>query len=274
MNVTAATTPADITAQLENMTAVELRKLGGAMGIKGASKGKKAELVASITELLLASLENLRAEAAKMAAEREAEVKAIEIESTPNEAPAAPAEGKCIACGMRNGMTAKQAREQGMGGSYRDICLPCYEEAGWENTHSDAGHADFDLANLTEEQATEVHGCWICYPELNEAKKAPRAGRSRAGMVIIAKGTEIHKSATFKAAAEAAGWTVTVQSETYEPGEDAEGEGTRYYATATRGDDSISLAWDGRAYDYPASSAHMAGKVRKIRNLKEALRVL
>jgi hypothetical protein len=73
---------------------------------------------------------------------------------------------------------------------------------------------------------------------------------------------------------------VTVQSETYELPEDAEGEGTRFYATATRKSgtnsdaDSISLAWDGRAYDYPESSAVIGGKSRKIRNLKEALRVL
>jgi hypothetical protein len=62
--------------------------------------------------------------------------------------------------------------------------------------------------------------------------------------------------------------------ETYELEADAEGEGTRYYATATRGDEAIALAWDGRAFDYPASSAHFGGKARKVRNLKEALRLL
>lgn len=251
----------DLTAiEIQNLTAVELRKLGGQAGIKGASKGKK--------EFLMGTLLSIRHEQL-----REAEAAAAAAAPVVTEAPAAP-QGKCSVCGVRNGMTAKQAREQGLGSSYRDICVPCYDEGGWENSHSDAGHEHMDLANLTEEQAAEVHGCWICYPELNEAKKAPRAGRSRAGMVIVAKGTEIHKSATFKLAAEAAGWTVTMQSETYELGEDAEGEGTRYYATATKGDDAISLAWDGRAYDYPASSAQLAGKARKIRNLKEALRVL
>lgn len=101
-------------------------------------------------------------------------------------------------------------------------------------------------------------------------KKATATGRSRLGMVIIAKGSEIHKSQTFKAAAEAAGWTVTVTGEVYE----GDTEATRYYADAYKGENAIQLAWNGRAYDYPASSALINGRNRKIRNLKEALRVL
>lgn len=110
--------------------------------------------------------------------------------------------------------------------------------------------------------------------EAREARKATATGRSRAGMVIVAKGTEIHKSETFRAAAEAAGWGVKVIRESYELSDDAEGDGTRFYATAERDGDSISLAWDGRAYDYPNSSALINNKNRKVRNLKEALRLL
>ena len=104
----------------------------------------------------------------------------------------------------------------------------------------------------------------------DDSEAAKKARRSRRGMVIVAKGTEVHKSQTFKVAAEAAGWTVTVTGEVY----DGETEATRYYADAYKGENAIQLAWDGRAYDYPASSALINGKNRKIRNLKEALRIL
>jgi hypothetical protein len=241
------------------ITVTNLRKIFTEQGIKGAGKWKREDFTSTII-------------AAEFAAYAEAETrKPVEVAA---EAPAAPGKGKCIVCGIRNGMSAATRRSQGLSKDFSDQCLPCYEEGGWENSHSDAGHDDLNLAKLTEEQAAEVHGCWICYPELNQAKRPARQGQSRAGMVIVAKGTEIHKSLLFKKEAEAIGWTVEISKETYEMAADAEGEGTRHYATATRGADSISLAWDGRAYDYSASSARIAGKDRKVRNLKEALRLI
>lgn len=102
-----------------------------------------------------------------------------------------------------------------------------------------------------------------------------KARRSRRGMVIVAKGTEIHKSETFRVAAEANGWTVEVTRTTdviEEDGEEFETE--LYVAIAKREDDEIELAWEGRAYNYPNSSALLGGKSRKVRNLKEALRFL
>jgi Rho termination factor-like protein len=231
MNITAA----EITAHLQSMTAVELRKLGAKVGIKGASKGKKAELVAAIAEMRIA-------EAAKLAAKEAASVKPAKRSS------------KCTDCG----------RKEGFRGS--ELCDDCREYAEWENTHSDNGHENGE--------GEFAEGCPVCHPELDPRKGPVKTGRSRAGMVIVAKGTEIHKSETFRVAAEAAGWTVTVQSETYELPEGTTGEGTRYYATATKGESHIALAWDGRAYDYPESGASFHGKARKVRNLKEALRLL
>lgn len=237
----------DLTA----ITAVEARKLGAAIGIKGASKGKKADLLQSLTKEKAAQLEDKLAREAREAAE-----------AAPVAVTEEPKKGMCNVCGKRRAVKSTNGQ-----------CGQCFEEGGWENTHNDGGHEGLDLANLTKEQAEEVHGCWICYPELNRAQVF-RTGRSRAGMVIVAKGTEIHKSQTFRKAAEAAGWTVIIQTETYELGDDAEGEGTRHYATARKGTESMSLAWDGRAYDYPSSSAVLNGKDRKVRNLKEALRLL
>lgn len=231
----------------------DLRKIYSAQGIKGFSSANRAAFTANIEAAHTEALEiheGMMVLALAAAAAQVEVAKVVEVEVAKK--------GMCIVCTIRKG-TSKNGRD------FRDMCDACYQEAGWENTHSDGDH----------ENGTETDdACWICHPELNKAKAEAKAGRSRAGMVIVAKGSEIHKSETFRVAAEGAGWTVTMERETYELEADAEGEGTRYYATATKGDDSISLAWDGRAYDYPASSAELSGKGRKVRNLKEALRLL
>lgn len=241
------------------MNVTDLRKAFASQGIKGFSSANRATFTAAI-------------EAAEIAAYAE------DAERTPvaEVAPAAPEKGMCGVCGKRRSYTGKGT---GVEDAPRasDLCNFCFTEGGWENAHSDSAHEGILVvaaADRTEDQNLEISGCWICFPDLNLVNREARPGRSRAGMVIVAKGTEIHKSETFRVAAEAAGWTVTMLRETYELEADAEGEGTRYYATATRGEESISLAWDGRKYDYAESGASFAGKGRKVRNLKEALRLL
>lgn len=225
------------------ITVTNLRKIFTEQGIKGASSANREHFNTVIA-------------AAEVSAYAEdAERKPV----APEQAATATKRGICTECGAKEDFRAS------------GLCKPCREYGEWENTHSDENHADSQLrADVT------LDGCQVCYPELDgrKARKATTTGRSRAGMVIVAKGSEIHKSMVLKTAAEAIGWTVEIERETYELADDATGEGTRYYATATRGEDSISLAWDGRAYDYAASSARINGKDRKVRNLKEALRLL
>jgi hypothetical protein len=251
----------DVTGtDFQNLTAVELRKFAAKAGVKGASKGKKADLIAALEVI----------EAAQLKAAVDAKAAA---EAKPVEAPKV-AKNLCPICGLRKKYSGAANGE--VAPRLSDMCNPCYAEGGWENSHSDSNHdaiLETPVADRTPEQLAEIEGCWICFPDLNLAKFTVRGARSRAGMVILAKGTEYHKSATFKAHAEAAGWTVTVAEERYEVEDDEEGM-TRYFATATKGEHSISLAWDGRAYDYHASSARLAGKDRKVRNLKEATRLL
>jgi hypothetical protein len=225
-----------LTTDLTTLTTVELRKLAAREGVKGMSSARKADLLS----LLGGRKERLEREAA----EAKAQVEVIDGWE--------PKKGSCEDCGRKVGKSG-----------HPTLCTPCFDYAGWENTHSDSGH-DVDASA----PKAEMDECPVCHPEL-DPRKAKATGRSRAGMVIVAKGSEIHKSQIFKEAAEAAGWTVTVTGESY--GED---EVTRYYADAHKGDEAIQLAWDGRAYDYAASSARINGKDRKIRNLKEALRVL
>lgn len=178
-------------------TAVELRKAAAELGIKGASKGRKADLILAIMDLVYAAQD------------------------------------------------AKKAEDAELAEKYQAV--------------------------LDAEKALETSTA----PEATDEAAAKKARRSRLGMVIVAKGTEIHKSATFKAAAEASGWSVelTVTVETVEEdGEEFEIE--KHTAVATREGDSIVMVWNGRAYDYPASQGFIGGKDRKIRNLKEALRVI
>lgn len=212
----------------------DLRKTYSAQGIKGFSSANRAAFTA---DFLAAWDAAITEDAARK----------------PVVAPVAPVakKGTCEDCGRKVGKSG-----------HPTLCSPCFDYAGWENTHNDSNHQN------GEGEDAEI--CPVCHPEL-DPRTAVKPGRSRMGMVIVAKGTEIHKSATFKAAAEAAGWTVNVLGYVTE---DEDDETERYVATATKGDNVIELAWYGRAYDYPASSAKFNGRSRKVRNLKEALRLI
>ena len=226
-------------------TAVELRKAAAELGIKGASKGRKADLIAEIMKLVEAAKE------AAQVAELQKIAKAPIKKTT--------GKGTCEDCSRKVNKKI-----------HPDLCPVCYDYAGWENTHNDAGHEAL-ADSMDSAEAEETTDCPVCHPELDR-RKVKATGRSRAGMVIVAKGTEVHKSETFRVAAEAAGWRVSIHVEDYSDG--SEEGATRHYADAHRDGEAIQLAWDGRAYDYPSSSARIGGKDRKVRNLKEALRLL
>lgn len=92
----------------------------------------------------------------------------------------------CNVCNTRRPKTGSKGTETS---PHNDMCNYCFEEGGWENTHSDANHdaiaaevadkggdpasylSKNDLAEL-DFMAT----CWICHPELNLAQKP--AGKS------------------------------------------------------------------------------------------------
>lgn len=63
-----------------------------------------------------------------------------------------------------------------------DLCNPCYDFAGWENTHSDQAHqAYIDGSWMPEDQMVadlenEMAACWVCHPELRTDMDAARAG--------------------------------------------------------------------------------------------------
>lgn len=227
-----------IGTDLRAMKTVELRKLAALGGIKGQSSARKEQLLSLLERVQIHQDEQAEAAAAAK--------------------PVKKATG-CEDCGRK--VNKK---------NHPSLCDVCLDYAGWENTHNDANHEAL-LDSMDSAEVEETTECPVCHPEL-DPRTARKTGRSRLGMVIIAKGSEVHKSQIFKAAAEAAGWTVTITAEDYSDG--SEDGATRYYADAIRNGDAVQLAWDGRRYDYPASSARIGGKDRKVRNLKEALRLL
>jgi len=162
---------------LEIMTTVELRKLAGQVGVKGMSSGRKADLLDKLYQMKV-EIDN----------QRQAEQKPV---VTPESKPAkATGKKRCAVCEIR---PASPLTAEGM------TCELCYEEAGWENAHSDHGHDDIDTYSLENTHFTEqaevdayiaetkqeMESCWICQPSLNKASGAKvRVGTPRLGMTF------------------------------------------------------------------------------------------
>lgn len=188
--------------------------------------------------------------------------------------------------------------------SVQDACLLCATEGEWENTHTDGSHeklaqlvdqidiftavelrkaassagvknaAKYKSAQLRElfakAIADERKGCWICYPELNEAQRTTKArvtGErfSRKGQVIHvplrAPGEE--KAAVIVKAAPGAPIQIFTEK-----------QGT-VRLDLTTPSFVLILAWDAKGrYDYDRSVAAVGGKQKKVRNVSEALRIL
>lgn len=223
---------------LPGVSATELRKMAPQFGLKGMSSARKADIIAAITEVLNAQI---------FEAEREAELAAIEAESKPN--PVATKRGFCTECG----------RKEDFRGS--GLCEADRTYGEWENNHSDEGHGQ-EGGNA---DGATPNDCWVCHPELDERKaKRPQAGSSKAGMVVHAKGDISAKVAVVREAAEARGLKVLAETLKHE-----------YRLVATGDGFELTVTWDGHGrYDYPKSGALVAGKVRKVRNVSEALRLI
>lgn len=164
---------------------------------------------------------------------------------------------------------------KGFGSANRATFLAAIEAAEIEAHAENEQYADSMEFAIAEREIEADNRALQAAPVTTEVKRRRNAfGRSRAGMVIVAKGTEFHKSLTFKAAAEAAGWHVEIEREwTGEVDEDGEPI-ERYRALATRSGSMVEGSWIGKAWDYAGSGAGIGGKARKVRNLKEALRIL
>lgn len=135
-----------------------------------------------------------------------------------------------------------------------DWCNPCANMGQMEISH-DNGHE-----SISEDE------CWLCHPELDETAEdyTPRNGTVRQGMAIVAKGGAKDKANLLVAAIVA-----------------AKGEAkfsTRKGLTTLKGKladgSEIKVMWDQDRYVYGPSTLSVDGKVRKVRNVSEWLRVI
>jgi hypothetical protein len=137
------------------------------------------------------------------------------------------------------------------------MCEPCFEYAGWENTHTDDRH----------EEATKPHR-WI---ELGMAE-CPVCEGHKIGPFAPAKSDgQIHKKAlAFEAEARKAGWNALART-----GFAANGGPVVSIVTATRGAEDLTIIWDGAACRNTGTK-HKGpdGKVRQVRNASAARKIL
>jgi hypothetical protein len=92
---------------------------------------------------------------------------------------------KCTVCAKPVNTRNSAAKLRGAMG-YEDMCAECYDEAGWENTHSDNGHGP---ANRDEE-------CPVCKAEQAQAAKDEAIlARNRASFTNTPAPTEEERAA-------------------------------------------------------------------------------
>jgi hypothetical protein len=169
-------------------------------------------------------------------------------------------------------------------GGHADYCNACFEEASWENTHTDQGHetcptleeindpsAEWTSENDKQDALdvrAEMADCWICNPELNEAQKEyrERQGSSRVGMTIH---VSIRAAGVTKAEETAAQLDESYEAKISKPTK-RNGQTTKLTFVSTI--QTFILSWDARGR-FVTGSVTENGKTRKVRNVSEALRL-
>lgn len=76
----------------------------------------------------------------------------------------------CTDCGVRKIDRTTDAADS-------HLCTPCFDYAGWENTHSDSGHDDPEGSDTTY-LANEMEICPVCNPELDPRNVKIRTGHT------------------------------------------------------------------------------------------------
>lgn len=236
-------------AEIDALSSTALREYAKEIGVKRAANDTKFTLMGKVLKKV-AELELEAAEAAKIA-KAAAVAKGVKA-------------AKAKLCTIPD-CTRKQSTTV-IGPEMCDLHL---EEGGWENEHQDQQHDEVaeEIARggeLTPEWESETKGCWICHPELNpllaEETPAEANPRSKAGMVVLAKGTYIHKSdLVCKEIIEAGGEIVKLSTKDDKTQLLAKWNGVE-----------IVAGWTGDAFNYALAS--WDGK--KYRNVKELVRLL
>lgn len=190
----------------------------------------------------------------------------------------------CSICSLRPVASLQNRNEAGMSGDM-DYCVPCFDEAGWENSHSDDDHEGFE--SLTVRQSSfrtkaeleawkadlreTVKACWVCTPELNLAKRpyTPRQGTSRAGMTIT---VPIREAGEVKAEVVRVALTDERQNGRFEISIKTVKKTGEVFLSAKSAQESFQLRWDARGR-FAGGTVSEGTSTRKVRNVAEVLRL-
>lgn len=172
---------------------------------------------------------------------------------------------RCQVCGNRPIDRKTQGRDSTM-------CAPCFDYAGWENTHSDERHETYrNTTGLKIDAAfeRELNECPVCQGN-NPADVSAKKNGSKVGRTVSKpakpEGTGFDaKAKAFATIAKSAGWTGKVRQVTKTT--------AQVIATAKDGR-SITMTWNAGAYDYDASQYKDGKHSAKIRNASAARRML
>ncbi|TNH23959.1 hypothetical protein FHG89_25965 [Micromonospora orduensis] len=235
---------------LSQQTAAQLRETARKLGLSPSAKMTKDKLIGLIYAKTTPATPTEEGAGSEAPAETSTEPASA--------AAAKPArKNACRSCGTRSiGSGSGDSNDRDTAKAV-ELCVPCHEEAQWENEHSDRGHDS--LPADSEERA----GCWICRPGLNRASAeyVGRAGTSRAGMTINVPLRADGKTKAATVAEKLAAMKVESKIRRFK-GEEI--------LTAKIGGTELRLVWDERGrYVYAESTFNS----RKVRNVSEALRL-
>lgn len=170
----------------------------------------------------------------------------------------------CQVCSKRPVDRKTQGRDSTM-------CLPCFEYAGWENTHSDNGHDMTIEGTESDEQVAEKAECPVCQGNdpANDVVKTKangsKAGRTVSKPMAVASRSFDAKAKAFATIAKAAGW----KAHTHKVSE------TSCQVIATLGTETVSMVWENSAYQYDLSEhKDTKGRKAKIRNASAARKIV
>lgn len=271
----------DATADYSTMTVATLRKMASGK-VKNAGRLPKSALVAELAKLYAMESEKTTekpAKARKPKTQPKTQAKSAPAATDHETAPKTDKDGKpfkstkapkigrkmCEVCSKRPIDRKTQGRDSTM-------CEPCFEYAGWENTHSDNGHeGQGDLPTAPKELLSEMAECPVCQGNdpANDVVKT-KANGSKPGRVVSKPAkTEKGQSKAEKFAADAKelGWKPRIEKD---------GKGLEIVtATHVNTGEWIKIQWqDNRCLNTGTTHKRPNGKVVHLRNASAARKAL
>jgi hypothetical protein len=255
----------------EAQSVAALRKVAAGR-IAGYRSMRKADLVAALAAAEVTAGQRRAELRADGVENKEAFHKAVkDAETTAKATKAAKSTRKpklrvatrCAVCQRRPVDRKTQGRDSTM-------CEPCYDYAGWENTHSDNGHeGQGDLPTTPKELLEEMAICPVCQGEnpANEPARKTAQPKAHDKSKPAARKPGQTKGERFAEDAKANGWKVR---------REVDEKGHLEIVTAhAAGGEWLKIQWrDGSCLNTGTTHKRPDGKVVKVRNASAARKIL